>query len=167
MKEYKTAIIYGLISGILIVCYYLVFYYMNKNLIAKIEFSYSVFALQVPFLIAAGLKYRNRNEGLLEFKEALKIMMITYLISLLFYFIIYYVLFNYDADLVAMSKQYSIDSIEWLKTRGMQKEQYESMMNDAQNSSFEVTIGTLLRGIPFSILGGFFVSSLCALMVRR
>lgn len=166
--KYKSAIKLGVLSGVMIVSLYLAVYFGNKNILAQPYFPYLIYLVHVPFMIAAGLQFRARHEGLIDFRIALREVMITFLVGIIFYFIIYYVLFNYDLDLVAEQKRMFVEHYTSLKEKGgIKSEDFRKMQAAWEKDDFKVTIGKILQGLPFRILGGFVLGLLVSLMVKR
>ncbi len=168
MEKYKSAITYGLISGVVIVLYHLGFHFASKYSLTSSWFFFSIYILHVPFMIMSGLTFRKNNEGLVEFRIALREVFITFLVGTIIYYICYYVIFNIDAELITMQKQRALENIQWLESQAFYDEDEIAPMKEAlENSDYTVTIGNLIKGIPFRLLGGFGLSALVAVMVKR
>lgn len=166
--NYKNAIMYGLLSGVAIVCYHFGFYFGMKEWLVSSGFFFSVYLVHVPFMIAAGLIYRSKHEGLIDFKDALREVFITFLVGMVIYYICYYVLFGMNEELIALQKQQAHDGIMWLKSKGLyDKDEIKTMLDAWEISEYRVTLWDIITGIPFRILGGFALSALVALMVKR
>lgn len=166
--KYKSAILYGVLSGIAIICYHLGVYFWNKPTIISAGFFYSVYLVHIPFMIASGLKFRMTHDGLIDYKEALREVFITFLVGMAIYYVLYYGLFNYDLELVGIQKQQAFDHYELLLENDViKKKEYNNFMTAWEKDDYKVTIGSIIPGIPFRIIGGFVLSALVALMVKR
>lgn len=166
--KYKNAIKLGVLSGIAIIFTYLAAYFVNKNIVTQPYFPYLIYLVHVPFMIAAGLQFRARHADLIDFRIALREVMITFLVGMIFYFIIYYVLFNYDLSLVAEQKRVFVEHYTSLKEYGgIKGEDFRKMKEAWEQDDFKVTIPKILQGLPFRILGGFVLGLLVSLMVKR
>lgn len=166
--KYKNAIIYGLLSGVVIVCYHLGVYFGMKEWLVSSFFFFSIYLVQIPFMIASGLSFRSRNEGLIDFKDALREVFITFLIGMVIYFACYYVLFGFNEELIALQKDQAYQNILWLQDQGFyDKDEIKLMTKAWETNDYRVGIGHIIKGIPFRIIGGFGFSALVAVIVKR
>ncbi len=164
----KNAIIYGIVSGVVILIYHLGFYFVNKELIIHPAFFFGVYAIHLPFMILAALKDRSINEGLLDFKSSLRTVFLSFIIGMVFYYLIYYILFNVDTELISMMKQAAHEGLEWQKEQGfLDEDEFDSHVEAWGKSDFSVTIWSVITGIPFRIIGGFLLSLLVAAITKR
>jgi len=164
----NNAITYGIISGVVIILYHLGFYYWNKEVIVSPLFFYSIYLVHVPFLFYSGLKYRQTHDGLIEFREALREIVITFLVGMVIYYLMYYILFNMDSELVEMSKQRAYDQhLAWKESGQIKPVEFKKYVAAWEKNDHKVTLYRLFFGIPRRILGGFALSALVALMVKR
>ena len=120
--KYKTAISYGLFSGVVIIGYHIGVHFGNKEWLVSPLFFFSVYLVHLPFMMAAGLTFRKNNNGLVEFKQALREVFITFLVGMLIYFMCYYPLFNIDSELPTLQKVAGYNNILWFKEKGFEFE---------------------------------------------
>lgn len=166
--KYKNAIVYGLLSGVVIICYHLGVYFGMREWLVSSFFFFSIYLVQVPFMVSSGLSTRAKNEGLIDFKDALREVFITFLIGMIIYFICYYVFFGFNEELIALQKEQAHENIMWLKEQGFyDKDEIKKMIDAWETNNYKVGIGHIIKGIPFRIMGGFVLSALVALMVKR
>ncbi len=166
--KYRNAIVYGVLSGLAIIFYHLGFYFGNKEIIIGSWFFFSIYLLHVPFMVATGLKERSLNNGLIDFKTALREVFLTFLVGMFFYYAIYYALFNFDSEIIALQKQASMQGMEWQLEKGfIDEEQFDALKAAWETDNHNVTIWGVITGIPFRIIGGFLLSLLVASIVKR
>ncbi|MGK0391594.1 MAG: hypothetical protein ACI94Y_004361 [Maribacter sp.] len=167
--KYKSAIIYGLLSGVVIVCYHLGVYFGNIEWLVSPAFFFSIYLVHLPFMLSSGLIFRRRNEGLVDFKDALREIFITFLVGMAIYYICYYAMFTICADeLIPLQKEAAYDKIMMMKEKAFYDEdEIKEWIKAWENASFDVTLGAVLKGVPFRIIGGFVMSLIVAVMVRR
>ncbi len=167
MKE-KNAIVFGILAGLLVIGYHIGMYALNKEFVIHPAFFYGVYFWYFICMIPAGLRTRSSRGGLLDYKSALRTCFITFLIAAVFYYAIYYTLFNYDPELVVLQKKQFIEGIEWQYEQGyMKDEQYADTKKSYETADFSVNVKSIFLGIPFHIIGGFLVSCLASLLVKR
>lgn len=167
--KYKSAIIYGLLSGLVIVCYHLGVYFGNIEWLASPAFFFSIYLVHLPFMFSSGLIFRKKNEGLVDFKDALREIFVTFLVGMVIYYICYYVLFTICAEeLIPIQKQAAYDKIMMMKEKAFYDEdEIKGWLKAWETASYEVSLGSVMMGLPFRIIGGFVMSLITAVMVRR
>ncbi len=164
----NNAIKYGIISGVVIICYHLGVYFWSKEFLISSPFFFSIYLVHVPFMLATGIKERILHDGLIDFKVALKHIFLTFILGMLFYYLIYYSLFNYDAELIDLMKQATHDGLDWQKEKGfIDEDKYEKFIESMKDADFTVGIWQVITGIPFRIIGGFLLSLVVAAFVKR
>ncbi len=148
---------YGITGGLLTILV-LIFYYMTgvKNFTDP-QYSLVVFGLLLILNIAlgirAGLEEKQNNDGILEFKDAVFSVVITFVIVVVIYHAFYYLLFNFiDPSLQEETKQITIERLkETLSQKDANKEQIQKQIENIRNSSFTVFHALFLTFI-FSLL---------------
>ncbi len=164
----SSAIIYGVLTGILFLVLHVVFYYNGKGFLISAGFVYALFFLHLPFMIFAGLSLRNKNGGLVDFIPALRTAMITFLIGTVLYYIQYYTLFGMDESLVEMQKEHAFSMLERQKENGLIKpEQFRAMTKDWENTDMTPRLSHLPFDFIIRTLFGFVLGALAAVAVRR
>ncbi len=164
----NIAIKYGLFSGVVIILYHLGVYFGIKEWIITPAFYFSIYIIHIIFMICAGLIVRSQNGGLLDFKGALREAFLTFIIGAIIYFIVYYVLFNFDAELIALQKQSALELINWqLEQQFIDEDIYEAMKKAWEADDHKVSFWDVITGIPFRLMGGFLLSLLVAAIVKR
>lgn len=150
-------------------CYHLGVYFGNVEWLVSSAFFFSIYLVHIPFMLSSGLIFRKRNDGLVDFKDALREIFITFLVGMAIYYICYYALFTICADeLIPIQKQAAYDNIMWLKEKEFYDEdEIKGWVEAWETASFDVTFGSILKGLPFRIIGGFVMSTIVAVMVRR
>ncbi len=170
MNQHKIAIKYGIILGIIIVLYHIIFYYLNKKFITASSFIYTIYAIQLLFMIIAGIQERTRRGGLLNFKESLIAVFITFIVGSLFYYLMYYLIPYFDPEMIDLYKESTRENIEWAYSDGkglIEKDKYKLMIEKWETDDFSVTIGKTIQGFIFNCIPAFFLSLLTAIMVKR
>ncbi len=147
----QTAVKYGIIAGIGTVLYLLVFYFIDPALILKPLVYWSTLIIAVIGMAAAVSKERSENGGRIARKEAMKTAFLVFVISMLFFNALVYVLFNFvDPGLSEMQKQIM-----------------ENAGRDVKDLDLKMTLGKVLFGYAFSLIGGFFISYLVASIMKK
>ncbi len=162
MSENNIGIKYGIFAGVGLVLYFLLFYYIDKNVMMGMSVNYSSILIILAAAFFAVYLHRQSNGGTIEFKEALKTGFIVVVISNLIYWVFFYVLVKTDPELVTIFKQQGIDF-------------YKSMMPEDQwgnveasfGADFKLRLNDILYYMAKSVIGGFFIALFAALTFKK
>ncbi len=156
MKEgkFKLSIRYGVLAGISVILYMLVFYFYDK----KVMLGPSVF-WSTTLLYIVGMFFAAREErkvrGTMTFREVLPVAFLTYLIANLFFFDFLYILFNFvDPTLPELQRQVSMEAIQ---ESGF-SEYVEEAIEEIEKLPAEFTLGQAIFDYVRSAIFGFLLS---------
>lgn len=142
----QTSVKYGIIAGMAIVLYLLVFHQMERALVLNPLVYWSTLLFAVIGMIAAVRKERSEKGGHISRKEAIKPAFLVFVLAMLIFNLFVFVLFNYlDPGLP-----------------DVQKQMMEAAGREVKDLDFKMTFGRMMVGYAFSLIGGFFVSFLVA-----
>ena len=147
----QTAVKYGIIAGIAIVLYLLVFHQIDRALVLNPLVYWSTLLITVIGMVAVVRKERSDNNGRITLKEALKPAFLVFVLAMLIFNLFVFVLFNY------------VDS----GLPDLQKQLMEAAGREVKDLDFKMTFGRMMVGYAFSLIGGFFISYLVASLLKK
>ncbi len=147
----QTAVKYGIIPGIAIVLYLLVFHQIDRTLVLNPLVYWSPILVTVVTMRMAVSRERNMNDGKIEKKVALKQAFLTFVLAYLFFSVFIYVLFNFvDPGLIELQKQAMLDAGR--KVEGL---------------DFKMTPGKVIFQYAYMLIPGFFLSYMVASFMKK
>lgn len=178
MKINKAGIKWGLIAGALTIIVYVGAYAADPKLYFNSGLSWSIVALNILAMFMASREARNiflLNHDLAEepysFNVALQPPFVTYLITTLAFYILNYIMFNFvNPELADLQQTFTLTELE--KQRSMLEslmgeDKFDEMMEGIEEQDFSVTIGSSFLGLATSLLGGFLLSAIFALIFKK
>ena len=152
----KISLKYGLIAGGIVVLYFLLFYFLDKESMLKIWVAYSSILIYVIFMGKAVSDQRNLREDIISFRDAISVAFLTFIIANVSYYIFYFFILKSDPELLEMLKQSTIGF-------------YQKMGQDTTEieKKFEVGFSSIILGFARSAIGGFILSVIIAATMRR
>ncbi|MFT5384737.1 MAG: hypothetical protein ACI8VT_002723 [Saprospiraceae bacterium] len=161
MSKNTIGIKYGILAGVGLMLYFLLFYYMDKNRMMDAWVSWSSLFLVLICTFLAVSQQRETNGGIIEFKEALKTGFTVIVLSNLLYYAFFFVLLKSDLELVTILKQNGIDFYKSI----LPEEEWPAMEKSYENFSFGFS--DVLQYFAKSTIGGFFIALLVAGLLKR
>jgi hypothetical protein len=141
----QTAVKYGIMAGIAIVLYLLVFHQIDRALVLHPFVYWSTMLVAFIGMVAAVRKERSDNGDRISQKEAMKPAFLVFVLSMLIFNLFVYVLFNFiDPGLP-----------------DVQKQMMEAAGREVKDLDFKMTFGRMVVGY------GFFISYLVASLLKR
>jgi F0F1-type ATP synthase assembly protein I len=168
-EQKKTSILlqYGLISALVYVASYVVFYLMGAD--SMLSFGgYATAIIPIVFAVIGCLQAKKENGGFLDFKEALKvsfgIMVITSFISMLFS----YVLFNFIDPAFAQSvTQLTVEKLQQTFDKiGGSQEMIDKAVKDIMNKNI-YSLPSLFQSFMFSCIFNFIIALIISAIVKK
>jgi len=161
--KFSLSIRYGILAGISVIIYMLVFYFYD----VKIMLGPSVF-WSTTILYIAGMFFAAREERKLReyitFREVLPVAFVTYLVANLFFYDFLYILFNFvDTSLPELQRQVSLETIE---ASGF-SQYVEEAIEGIDDVPAEFTLGQAIFGYIRSAISGFLISLVIAGITRN
>jgi hypothetical protein len=147
----QTAIKHGIIAGIATVLYLLVFYYFDRASILNPLVYWSTLVIAGVGMVAAVKKQRSDTGGKIDRQTALKTAFLVFVIAMLIFNLFVFVLFNYVDPGLA----------------DLQKQMMEEAGRATKDLDFKMTLGRVMFGYAFSLIGGFFISYLIASILKK
>lgn len=159
----KHGVFYALLSIILT----LVIYLINPALFGEFWFSFVMLPLPIIFMVLAVSEEKNADGGYILFGNAflqgLGVVIIGYLISGLFT----YVLYNFiDPGLEDVIKASIIENMEGFEDM-MPEDAYEKMIEDMENRKFADLKAIGVGLISMTLIGGVFALIIAAIMKKE
>jgi Protein of unknown function (DUF4199) len=155
----QTIIKYGIMAGLAVVGYFLLFYAINKATMLGATVQLSSYLVYFGVMFLAAKKYSNS-----DFKDVLKVAFGVFVIANLFYYVFDFYLFNYkDKTLIDLQKDLMLDYFEGaaksveeatLRTQSIQSGDYHSFYS-------------LIFAYAKGAIGGFGLSILVAYLVKK
>ncbi len=128
--------------------YLLAFHQVDKALVLNPFVYWSTLLFAGIGMIATVRKERSAKGGQISNKEAIKSAFLVFVVSMLLFNLFIFVLFNYlDPELPSLQKQ-----------------MMEAAGRDVKDLDFKMTFGRTMVGYAFTLIGGFFISYLIAVL---
>lgn len=161
MSKNRIGITYGILAGVGLVLYFLLFYYLDKNRMMDAWVSWTSLFIVLACTFLAVSQQRKANNSIIEFKEALKTGFIVIVLSNLLYYTFFFLLLKTDPELVTILKQNGMDFYKSI----LPKEEWAAMEKTYENFSFGLS--DVLQYFAKSTIGGFFIALLVAALLKR
>ncbi len=152
---------YGIIAGVGVILYFLLFYFIDKYMMLGLMVSWTSLLIIIAATYMAAYQHRAANGGVIEFKEALKTGFVVIVLSNLIYYIFFFILIKTDPELVTISKEKSIELYKMI----FPKEEWNSVEKSFEN--FRIGLPEILKYFSKSTIGGFFIALLSAALLKR
>ncbi len=152
----KISLKYGLIAGGIVVLYFLLFYFLDKESMLKMWVAYSSILIYVLFMAKTVKDQRELMEDIISFRDAISVAFLNFIIANVVYYIFYFFIIKSDLALVEMLKQ---STIEFYQKMGQDTAEIEK--------NFEVGFSTILLSFARGAIGGFILSLIIAGTMRR
>lgn len=164
----NIAIKYGLIAGVGVVAYYLLFYYTNIKLFFNPVIAWSSLIIYVGGMVKACADDRQLMAGEdYPFMNGLRMAFATFAITSFIYYAFNYLLYNVlDTELIEVQKEIMFEQIAAMAKRFELSDMKDSI-KDFKEQDYSVTIANSLLGWGWSLLGGFIISIIVARIMRR
>lgn len=161
MSRNIKGLIYGILAGVGLVLYFLLFYFLDKNMMMSLWVSWSSILILIVCAFITVYQQREANEGIITFKDGLKTGFLVTVIANLIFYAFFFIIVKSDADLVTILEQQSIDFYKKYGT----KEQLEKI--DQEMKDFKFGFSDLLLSLAKSTIGGFFIALLPAFIFKK
>jgi len=166
-----NAIKWGAIGGFFyVITAYILYLIVQDARVVTFPFSLIPYCSPLLFMIIAALLKRHYQGNLLSFKEGVSVMFKVMVISLLFYGVFEYALFNQIAPKLnesckALTYQSSAKLMRTLM--GMNEDQIAEQLQVYASDDFKMTIKRELIQVLYSIVKSFALISIIAVVLRK
>jgi len=159
---------FGLMTGLVNILYVLLLYLINPIMIIS-TWGWLAPVFTIVMLVLAGLNVRTLFGGAINFKKALKVVFLTYVISALLLSFFYYSLYNFiDTELGEILKQEAIENIDKLTiTFGGSDEVVDRAMEELEKQEFTPTLGQTALNFLYSCIFGIIISLIIAAIIKK
>ena len=163
----NNAVKYGVIAGILVSALYLILYFISPGLVLSTALTYGGLVIPIAFMVKVAMEEKEANGGFLTFAEALKSTFLVYVVHAVIFYIMYYVLYNYiGPELEDLTREKAIAMMD--KMSGfMGEEAAEKAAEQIDQQDFSYGIGKLMLSLLMSAIGGFIISLIVSLIMKR
>ena len=152
--KFKFSIRYGILVGISVILYMLVFYFYDEKVMVGPNVFWSTTLLFIVGMFFAAREERKVRE-FMTFREILPVAFVTYLIANLFFYDFLYILFNFvDPALPELQRQVSIEAVQ---NSGF-SEYVEEAIEEIEKIPAEFTLGQAIFDYVRSAIFGFLLS---------
>ncbi len=161
--KYNLSIRYGVLAGVCVVLYMLVFYFYDVKVMLGPSVFWSTTLLFIVGMFFAAREERKKRE-FMTFREVLPVAFVTYLVANLFFYDFVYILFNFvDASLPELQRQVSIETAQ---ASGF-TELIEEAIEEIEKTPAEFTLGQAIFDYIRSAIFGFILSLMIAAVTRN
>lgn len=166
-KQTNLLLQYGLLSAAVGVIAYIALYLGGVKLMVS-PLAFALNLLPIVFAVLACVTVKKRNEGYLEFGQALKTSFGVFVITGIAVSIFSYVLLNFiDLEFKQAMQQTSLEMSEKMMKRfGASQDQIDKALDEA-NKKDNFSFSSVMLGFAFSCFIYFLFSLIIALIVRK
>ncbi|MFN7115609.1 MAG: DUF4199 domain-containing protein [Saprospiraceae bacterium] len=164
----NIALKYGIIGGVGVVAYFLVFYFIRPQLMLEPGVMWGSTLVYLTFMFLAARQARNMQGDVatFTFKQALRTAFLTFVIISLFYYIFTFVLYRLDPTMIIYEKEVALRTTRWLADL-MNQEFSDDEWQKFRAENRPITLGNALFGFAQSLIRGFILALPVAAVVRR
>ena len=156
-KINKISIKYGLLAGVAIIAYYLLFYLIRPEMIFQLAIWWGGLIPLLVFQFLGVSKVRMVLDGGISVAEGLRTAFFVYILGVLLFYIFYFVLLKYiDPDLILAQKEIALRNLE--KMNAGKSKDLEQFKEYYEQDQPEVTLKGLLFRYVQSLIAGFILS---------
>ena len=158
---------YGIIAGLVITVITLLQYLGGLDMYLS-PIGYVTYLVMITMAVLAALKVRNKNEGFLEFSQALKVTFTVFAIALLIQTIFTYILLNFiDVSFKeAVSQEVLNKSEEMMKKFGATDSQIDAAL-ESERTKDQFAFTRVLLGYALTCIVAFIFCLLISLIVKK
>ncbi|SEW41890.1 DUF4199 domain-containing protein [Chitinophaga arvensicola] len=161
---------WGIIVGLAMILWNVLIWVAGPDYLFSLKLKFLQFVVWAALGILAGLEKKKQLGGYIGFKDAIKPIFTTFVISSLMMAVYNYVAFSYVADnhLLELSKQHLMEDTAWLLQK-MKAPQYEidKQLKDLKEADYRVTISSAFIDYLRNLIKFFMVSAVLAVIVRK
>ena len=156
----------GLICGLSVVAYLFVLWVVQKELLFDF-WAFNLMWLPYFYFVFVVIKKSYDKNPEIDFRGMVREGFVVYLIAQCIYYAGYYLLF-FEIDPTLLELQASIDMERIEQTRGILGDQRaDEMIKSYEEDAGKMTPGDLLKQFVPSLLPGFIIAAIFALIVKR
>lgn len=163
-KTGKFALTYGLILGVISVIYAFMLYSMDMHYQGGMAVFLISIGLSLTALIIAMIQFKKANNGFMSFAQALKVGVGVCLVGGIIG-IIFNQLMSNVIDPEMMSKAMEYQRNELMESTALTTEQIDAQLE--MGAKFQTPLMQVLIGLIFSIVLGFILSLIPALVLKK
>lgn len=158
---------YGIIAGLVITVVTLLQYLGGLDMYLS-PIGYVTYLVIITMAVLAALKVRNKNEGFLEFSQALKVTFTVFAIALLIQTLFTYILLNFiDVSFKeAVSQEVLNKSEEMMKKFGATDSQIDAAL-ESERTKDQFAFTRVLLGYALTCIVAFIFCLLISLIVKK
>ncbi|MBP8240585.1 MAG: DUF4199 domain-containing protein [Saprospiraceae bacterium] len=158
---------YGLYAGAGTIAYLLLFYFIDPRLMLSPWVSWSSLLIYIAAMLKATMVERDASGGAFLFREALRPAFGAYVVASVVYVVFNYVLYNFvDTHLVEIQREMMVEQSKVLAEK-MGREDLMEQMENISVEDLRVGFRNSAVGFMWSLIGGFFLSAIIALFIKR
>lgn len=162
---------YGIIGGIAVVFYFLIAYIAGKALFINPWVQWASMVIYLIMMYKAAQDDGIINGYSRDFRTILRTPFIVFLIINLFYWLFFYGLHLYDAELLQIETAEQIQHIKTQLSAGtgdpQQANNLREQLQFLENSGTSMPVGPVFMRMALGAIGGFGISAAIAAMIRE
>lgn len=168
MLKQNRGVKYGIIAGGITVGIYLLFYFIDAELIFNSFLNWATVGLYLAIAWKAVEDEKQAIGGKLEFQQALKVGFTVFVVANLIYYLYYYLLYGvFDPGLEDVQRAVMAETLEARKSM-LTEEQYDAFKASLEGDGLKVGFQNTLLTYARSLIGYFLIAlGLAALASRR
>lgn len=178
MNISKPGIKWGIIAGVVTIVVYVGAYLVDAELYFNSAVSWAIILFNLFAMYMASKQERNiffeshdLGEEPYSFNTALQPPFLTYLITTVIFYVLNFVMFNVvNSELAELQHTITMDQLQ--KNSSMLEgflgeDQFEKMIDGVAEQDFSVTLSSTFLSLATSLLGGFLLSAIFALIFKK
>lgn len=161
---------WGILVGLAMIVWNVLIWVAGPDYLFSLKLKFLQFAVWAALGVFAGLEKKKQLGGYIGFKDAVKPIFTTFIISSLMIAVYNYVTFVYfyDAHLMELSKQHLMEDTAWL-LQLMKAPQYEidKQLKDLNEADYRVTMSSAFIDYLRNLIKFFVVAAILAASIRK
>lgn len=151
---------YGLIGGVLLVAMLFGVYMLNPDLLTNISLLLVIHLILVAFMLVTANSARKLNNGLIDFKGALRNAFGVAALALFIFTVFYYILYTFiDPNLIVLFKNKMVAfNVDFLKSHGASESEINKRTAEIEFQYSQFGISFFMQFFAGNVIVSFFYS---------
>jgi hypothetical protein len=169
-KMQSTGLKNSVLAAALVVGYFLLFYILDKKLFMNPAVSWGSMVIYLAFMWKAETEERTAFGGKIDFKSALRVGFLVFLMANIAYWLFFYGVCLFDHEITDNFKNQRLSDIQQQISRGTGDPQLSNDLrkeaDEIRKMGFQIGIGDVLLRLSMGTVGGFFLAAVLAFFVK-
>lgn len=165
----KNGIKYGLIIGLISVCFYTIAYVFDETLFVNWKLGIGFLIVFFVLMLMSVISTKKEQEGFISFKDAFSAFVITGVVHTAITAVFNITLFNLiDPDFaLRLTEMTTENTIAFMERAGAPEERIEEALVKLEEKGNQYSIGNILKGTVYYVLFASVIGALVAAFMKK